>query len=182
MNRCFSPSMLTPASLAEGASTQLNPIRPPFSVKTSRLLRYIASLSVLLVAAGAARAGSFIGFETIGSNAATDGLVLTGQFRPTMGIRFSQADGGSVLLAKSGAPATAFAAGQDTVTWTAGDALLPTDPWASRVGDFFVRLSGTAAAALIIDYDYPTAAASGLILDVDSDETWVIRDPERLGL
>ncbi len=27
----------------------------------------------------------------------------------------------------------------------------------------------------MIDYDYPTAAAAGLLLDVDADETWVIR-------
>ena len=86
-------------------------------------------------------AGSFVGFETVGPNAATEGLVLAQQFRPTMGIRFSRADGGSVTLAKTGAPCTAFAAGPDTATWTTGDSLLTTDPWASSVGDFFVKLS-----------------------------------------
>ena len=58
---------------------------------------------------------------------------------------------------------------------TSGDALPTTDPWAASVGDFFVKLSGTPATAFVIDYDYATAAASGLILDVDADETWVIR-------
>lgn len=99
---------------------------------------------------------------------------ISGQF-PVERIRFSRADGGSVTLAKSGAPFTAYAAGPDTAEWAMGDSLLATDPWAGSAGDFSVRLSGTAATALIIDYDYPTAAAAGLILDVDSDERWVIR-------
>lgn len=60
------------------------------------------------------------------------------------------------------------------VDWVAGHALLATDPWASSTGDFFVKLAGTPTTALVIDYDYPTAAA-GLLLDVDADETWVIR-------
>ena len=144
-------------------------------MRTNRIVRSILSPVMPLLTAVSAWAGSFVGFETVGPNAATDALVLAQQFRPTMGIRFSRADGGSVTLAKSGAPYTAFAAGQDTATYTAGDALLPADPWASSVGDFFVKLSGTPATALVIDYDYPTAAAAGLLLDVDADETWVIR-------
>ncbi|MCI0534655.1 MAG: DUF3500 domain-containing protein [Verrucomicrobiales bacterium] len=144
-------------------------------MKTSRVTRSIISPLIPLLAAASAWAGSFVGFETVGPNAATDALVLADQFRPAQGIRFSRADGGSVTLAKSGAPFTAFAAGQDTATYTAGDSLLGTDPWASSVGDFYVRLSGTAATVLVIDYDYPTAAAAGLLLDVDADETWVIR-------
>ena len=94
----------------------------------------IASPFILLAAAASAWAGSFLGFETVGTGAATDALVLAQQFRPTMGIRFSRADGGSVALAKTGAPFTAFVAGQDTATYAAGDALLTTDPWASSVG------------------------------------------------
>lgn len=92
-----------------------------------------------------------------------------------MGIRFSRIDGGSVLLAKTGAPFTAFADGPDTASFAAGDALLESDPWAPTVSATFVRLSGDPAAALVIDYDHATAAASGLLLDVDADETWVIR-------
>lgn len=139
------------------------------------LLRVGTSAVVALLAAVSSWASSFVGFETVGPNASTDGLALAQQYRSTLGIRFSHADGGPVLFAKSGAPVTAFAAGPDTGTWTAGDALLPTDPWASSVGDSFVALSGKADAALVIDYDVPTAAAAGLILDVDPDETWVIR-------
>jgi hypothetical protein len=145
-------------------------------MKTSRIVRCVAAHCLLLTAAAvSAWAASSIGFETVGPNAATDALVLAEQFRPSTGIRFSRADGGSVTLAKSGAPYTAFAVGQDTATWTAGDALRVEDPWASSVGDFFVKLSGTAASALIIDYDCPTAAAAGLLLDVDAAETWAIR-------
>ena len=140
-----------------------------------KTVRSAAAPFALLAAAASAWAGSFVGFETIGPNAATDALVLTDQLRPASGIRFSRADGGTVTLAKAGAPATAFAAGPDTASWTAGDSLLATDPWAASVGDLFVKLSGTPATALVIDYDYPTAAAAGLILDVDADETWVVR-------
>ena len=144
-------------------------------MKINRIIRFIALPFVSLLIAGSAMAGSFIGFETVGPNLSTDSLVLAEQFRPTMGIRFSRADGGAVTLAKSGAPATAFAAGPDTAVWAAGDSLLATDPWAASVRDFFVKLSGAPASALVIDYDNPTAAAGGLILDVDADETWVIR-------
>jgi hypothetical protein len=144
-------------------------------MKPIRILRSAGLLFVLLIATASAWAGSFIGFETVGPSAASDGLVLAQQFRPTMGIRFSRVDGGAVTLAKTGAPSTAFSAGPDTGSGTAGDALLATDPWATSVGDYFVKLSGTAATALVIDYDYPTAAAAGLLLDVDADETWVIR-------
>lgn len=144
-------------------------------MKTNRLIRSVTLRFIPLLVAGSAMAGNFVGFETVGPNLATDSLVLAEQFRPTMGIRFSRADGGTVTLAKSGVPYTAFAAGPDTASWGAGDSLLATDAWASRVGDFFVKLSGTPATALVIDYDYPTAAAAGLILDVDADETWVIR-------
>ncbi len=144
-------------------------------MKTNRFLRTLAPCLLLFLAPHWMRAGSVIRFETVGPNAATDGLVLTDQFRPANGIRFSRADGGSVTLAKAGAPATAFAAGQDGAQWTSGDTLSSSDPWAASVGDFFVRLSGTASTALVIDYDYPTSAAAGLILDVDADETWAIR-------
>ena len=135
----------------------------------------MAPVYLALLVSAPAWAGSFIGFETVGPDLATDSLVLGEQFRPAMGIRFSRADGGPVTLAKSGAPYTAFEAGPDTGVLTAGDSLLATDPWASSVGDFFVKLAGTPAKALVIDYDYPTATAAGLLLDVDPDETWVIR-------
>jgi hypothetical protein len=150
-------------------------IRMKLTMRTSRTVRLVTFHSLLLTAAASAWAGSSIGFETVGPNAATDGLVLADQFRPANGIRFSRADGAAVTIAKSGAPYTAFAAGPDTAAWTAGDELLPTDAWASSVGTSFVKLAGTADAALIINYDYPTAAAAGLLLDVDPDETWVIR-------
>lgn len=121
------------------------------------------------------QAASFVGFETVGTGAATDSLVLAEQYRPALGIRFSRVDGTHVLLAKRGAPCTAFGAGPDTVARVEGDSLLPDDRWASSVGDFFVTLSGTPSSALVIDYDHPTSAAAGLLLDVDADETWVVR-------
>ena len=85
-------------------------------MRTSRITNTIATTSEVLFAAASAWAGSFVGFETVGPNAGTDALVLAQQFRPTMGIRFSRADGGNVTLAKTGSPYTAFAAGPDTAT------------------------------------------------------------------
>lgn len=120
-------------------------------------------------------AGSHIGFETAGAALSTDSLVIADQWRPANGVRFSRADAGSVVIAKAGLPCTAFAAGQDTAVWTAGDSVLSTDARAASVGDSFVKLNGNAAAALVIDYDYATAAASGLLIDIDADETWAIR-------
>lgn len=129
----------------------------------------------LLTAPSLVLAGSFIGFETVNTEVSTDSLALLEQFRPAQGIRFTRADAGSVLVAKTGTPATAFAAGTDAATWTDGDSVLSTDPLASRVSSSFLKLSGNPAAALIVNYDYATAAAGGLIIDVDADETWAIR-------
>lgn len=137
--------------------------------------RGLAAIPLALTCASSVCGGSFLGFETVGPGLSTDATVLAQQFRPTMGIRFSRADGGSVLLAKTGAPYTAFAAGADTASFADGDALLASDQWAAMVGVTFVRLAGDPAAALVIDHDVATAGAFGLILDVDADETWVIR-------
>lgn len=140
-----------------------------------RIRRLILPLLPGLLAAATANAGSFIDFETVGPNASTDAQVLADQLRPTQGIRFRRADGSGVPLAKTGTPSTAFAAGTDTETWTDGDALPTTDPWAAAVGGTFLGLAGTETLALVIDYDYATSSAGGLLLDVDPDETWVIR-------
>lgn len=139
------------------------------------LLHVSCLLTLPPLLATPARASSFFGFETAGTAATTDGLVLAEQYRPASAFRFSRVDGGSVVIAKTGAPYTAFGAGTDTATLTSGDALLSSDPWAAAVSDSFIRLQGTPASALIITLDYPTAAASGLILDIDADETWAIR-------
>ena len=123
----------------------------------------------------AVHAGSFIGFETVNTAASTDALALVEQFRPTQGIRFARADGGTVAIAKTGTPFTAFAAGPDGATYSAGDSVLATDPLATSVGASFLKLAGNPTAALIINYDYATAAAGGVIIDVDANETWAIR-------
>jgi hypothetical protein len=133
------------------------------------------AILMLLAAVATARASSHYGFETAGTSITTDGQVLADQYRPASAFRLSRADGGSVVIAKKGAPYTAFAAGTDSAAPTGGDALLAGDPWAAECGDSFVKLPGTAASALVITLDYPTAAASGLLLDIDADETWAIR-------
>lgn len=121
------------------------------------------------------RASSFVGFETAGPNLATDGLVLTDQFRAAQGIRFSRADGGAVTVARTGSANPAFDAGPDTAARAGDGTLLAGDPWRDAAGECSVRLAGQPASALVIDYDQPTALVAGLLLDVDPDEVWVVR-------
>lgn len=147
-------------------------MHPAKQSSTPRLLHISFALATGSVVS---QAGSFVGFETVGANLASDGLVIAEQFRPARAIRFSHPDGSNVTLAQVGSPATAFSAGPDSVNPVAGDSLLGSDPWVSQVGSFFLRLSGTPATALVIDYDYATSAAAGLLLDIDPDETWTIR-------
>jgi hypothetical protein len=134
-----------------------------------------AAIALLLLTTAAVQASSFYAFETAGAGATTDGLVLADQYRPASGFRLSRAYSGTVVIAKTGLPFTAFGSGADTAALTSGDSLLATDPWAPLVGDSFVRLSGSAGSALVINFDYATAATSGVILDIDPDETWAIR-------
>jgi hypothetical protein len=147
----------------------------PLSPGSTLVTRFSLAMTLALSANSALIASSRYSFETANAAATTDGLVLAEQYRPASAFRFSRVDGGAVVIAKKGAPYTAFSAGMDTATPTAGDALLATDPWEAECGASFVKLPGTAASALIITLDYPTAAASGLLLDIDADETWAIR-------
>ena len=126
-----------------------------------------ATIGGLLLTLANLQASSFFGFETVGAATTTDGQVLADQYRAASAFRLGRADGGSVVIAKTGLPYTAFGAGADTATLTSGDSLLPSDPWASAVGDSFIKLSGSPTAALVITLDYPSSAMSGLILDID---------------
>lgn len=165
------------------AVSGLEPNPPPSVVQPSAmklrqpsLTRRVLSIALPLVTGSTAvNAGSAVGFETLGPDLASDGATVAEQFRPARGIRFSHVDGSNVTLAQVGLPVSAFAAGADAAGAASGDSLLPSDPWLTKIGNFFLKLSGTAVAALVIDYDNATAGAAGLILDIDPDETWVIR-------
>ena len=100
-----------------------------------------------------------------------EGLLISKQFEKTNGITFSLEDGTSPRLAAVGRPATAFMgpprdSGADTPAANQG------------VGQFFLTddgsLDGLKPSPLLVRYSPPTANASGVLLDVDYDETFTI--------
>lgn len=115
---------------------------------------------------------SVIDFESIPDvGTPTEGMAINTQFLSTHGIRFSLENGTSPVIAKVGSPGTAFMGPPDH---TKDD----TPAKNQNVGSFFLTDNRTifelATSPLVITYDTPTAAASGVILDIDFDESWTI--------
>jgi hypothetical protein len=130
-------------------------LRPRFSLPLAA--------SLLLLLAPAAHAVP-IDFETIPGGTPSEGLVISNQFQATLGVIFELEGGGHPVLAEVGDPMTAFGGSRDN---------LPDQPSAAalaQVGQFFLTDDGVVGApqpALIIRYDTPVAAASGVLIDVD---------------
>ena len=134
-----------------------------------------ASLSLLTISVSTQAA--IIDFESIPSfGVPTEGLVISNQFEASDGITFSLEGGGNPRIAQVGSPATAFLG-----PGNAGDTPAPNQ----GVGNFFLTddglLSGLTSPALIVSYSTPTSAASGVILDIDFDESFVIQARDGLG-
>lgn len=111
-----------------------------------------------------------IDFELVpGVGVPAEGLIISEQYKESVGITFSLEGGGNPRIAQVGQPATAFGGsnGDDTPALNQG------------VGNFFLTddgfLSGLIAPPLIVSYVTPTAAASGVILDIDFDESFIIQ-------
>ena len=112
-------------------------------------------------------AADVIDFETIPGDVPSEGLAITTQFQASYGVTFALESGGTPMLAQVGAPATAFMgppsdSGHDTPAADQG------------VGQFFLtddQSVGGPPSALIIGYDTPVSAASGVIIDIDGDST-----------
>jgi hypothetical protein len=121
----------------------------------------------------------FIDFETIPGGTPAEGLVISTQYSATAGIIFSLEGGGFPVLADVGGNTTAFAGPPNN---TGNDAPAPDQ----AIGGFFLTddgmLSGLASLALIVSYNPPTAAASGVILDIDFDETFTIEARDQNGV
>jgi hypothetical protein len=113
-----------------------------------------------------------INFESIPGETPFEGLEINNQFGASHGIIFSLENEEDPVLAKVGAPATAFYGCGDGCPDT--PALIPN----RYIGSFFLTndgmLSSLEAEALIVTYNPPTAVASGVILDIDFDETFTI--------
>lgn len=136
---------------------------------------FITFLSLLAVSIQAN--AIIIDFESItGVGTPTEGLIINNQFEETYGIIFSLEGGGSPRIAKVGAPTTAFS-GPDSngSSNSAGDTPAPNQ----NIGNYFLTddgiLSGIVSPALLVNYSTPTAAASGVILDIDFDESFLIQ-------
>jgi hypothetical protein len=127
-------------------------------------LRLPLTAALLTLLAGSARALSIIDFETIPGGVPEEGLVIHDQFRATLGVTFELEGGGYPVLARVGSPMTAFGGG------LTNEHDLPTPAAAALVGDYFLTddgVVGAPPAPLIIRYDTPVAAASGILIDVD---------------
>ncbi len=125
------------------------------------------AIALWLVAPGLA-AAQVIDFETIPGDVPAEGLPIGDQFLASHGVTFSLEGGGTPVLAEVGAPITAFQGpGGAADTPAAG----------VDIGDFFLTddgVTGGAPPPLLITYENPTAGASGLILDVDGTESFLI--------
>ena len=133
----------------------------------------IGLMSMLLVVTShPVVAQGLITFETIpGEGTPRDGMEISTQYRDTAGVTFRLDGGGFPQIAQVGAPTTAFAGPPNNST--------PDQPAPGQnVGRFFLtdngRPQGADTPPLIIQYDPPTAAASGVIIDIDLEESFRI--------
>lgn len=119
-----------------------------------------------------------IDFESLPTGTPKEGLVISDQFRASHGITFVLETGDSPRLAEVGRPRTAFSGpprdnGPDTPAPNQG------------IGRFFLTDDGSVAEVkappLIVKYDPPTASASGVVLDVDFDETFDVAARDAAG-
>jgi len=118
----------------------------------------------LMLASGRAQA-ALIDFETIPGGTPSEGLVISDQFLATAGVSFALEGGGFPVLAEVGSPTIAF---QPSDTPAAGQG----------TGSFFLTDTGALGGAnpppVIISYAISTAVASGVLLDIDFNESWTI--------
>lgn len=133
-------------------------------MKVVRLAFYILVGSVASLALRVPAA--LIDFESIPGATPTDGMTISNQFAMSAGVSFSLEGGGYPKLAKVGLPTTAF---------EPNDTPLQVE----KIGSFFLTddgiLAGLVAPPLIVTYSTPTAAASGVVLDIDFDEQFRIQ-------
>lgn len=126
---------------------------------------------VIFSAIFAANATAAIDFESVpGVGVPTEGLIISDQYLDSAGVTFALESGGNPRIAKVGSPRTAFEG-----FGGADDLPAPNQ----GIGNYFLTdngtLSGLFSPALIVQYATPTAAASGVLLDIDFGETWTIQ-------
>jgi len=138
-------------------------------MKKVRHLRLLAGSAIFVTTIGVNAAT--IDFESVpGVGTPTEGVLISNQYLASAGISFALEGGGNPRIAKVGSPRTAFEG-----FGGADDMPAPNQ----GIGTFFLTdngtLGGLSSPALLIVYATPTAAASGVLLDIDFDETWTIQ-------
>ena len=131
-------------------------------------------LSVIAAIAGLClpgRAFALVGFETIPIGTLAEGLAISNQYTLSDGITFNLAGGIKPILAQVGSPGYAF-------TGFGGVDDLPAP--GQNVGDFFLvgpstHLQSGVPLDLLVAYSTPSQFASGVILDIDGNEGWLVQ-------
>ncbi|MEM1217108.1 MAG: hypothetical protein AAGJ82_15545, partial [Bacteroidota bacterium] len=116
-----------------------------------------------------------IDFEEIPGETVTENLRIDDQYFDEFGITFTLENGQSPILARVGAPATAFGSnfGSDEPVPGAG------------IGEFFLtddgQLSGLEMIPVIVNFAAPIDSFSACVLDIDFDEFFVIEARDEFG-
>ncbi len=131
------------------------------------LLLTLVSLSAKAVLAQDAEGCATINFEFIPGTAPADFLKIDTQFEDALGITFALEDGEPAELAKVGGVTSAFEP-NDTPNPGQG------------IGTFFLTDDGILASVaepspLIITFSLPVDSTSGIVLDIDFNETFTIQ-------
>jgi hypothetical protein len=143
------------------------------------MLKRFSSIIAVFVVSVLARpcSAALIDFESIpGVGAPTAGLAISNQFLATAGVSFSLEGGGNPVIARVGNPRTAFQG-----FGGAGDTPAP----GQEIGTYFLTddgvLGGNVVQPLIASYASPTMTASGVILDIDFTESFLIEARDMSG-
>lgn len=122
-----------------------------------------------------------IDFESIpGLLGPADRLEISTQYSESDGISFRLGDGTFPELAFVGAPRTSFEGPPNDLTPDT-----PASEDISFIGNVFLTDDGlftNNSIPLIVEYDPPTREASGVILDIDNNETFSIQAKDSQGL
>ncbi|HAB19044.1 MAG TPA: hypothetical protein PLX89_02340 [Verrucomicrobiota bacterium] len=124
-----------------------------------------------------------IDFETLpNGNPTTGGLVISNQFSaPPYGVSFRFEDGKFPVIRKVGGSIN----GRPTAFWGPPNSTTFNQPATGQnVGTSFLSDSDAVdepPAPLVVTYAQPVAAASGFIIDIDSDESWRVEARDAAG-
>lgn len=115
-----------------------------------------------------------IDFESIPSDTLSDGKEISDEYFNSNGVTFKLEDGTLPHIAKVGTPITAFG------TAEGGDTLVGEN----IIGTYFLtddgQLSGLDASPLIVSFESPLDSISGVLLDIDFEETFTIQIRDQL--